>query len=191
MMDKNGYARRPSLNDLAGTVLEIGAGRGANFERFAEGIDWIGLEPKRRRRTALRAAAIAYGHGHGHAPKILAAPAEAIPLADGCVDAVASTIVLCSVRDLDASLAEVIRVLRPGGRFVFFEHVAAPPGTRTHRWQRVWAPVSRRVDNGCDPARDIAAAIRSAGFARVALDTFRQPMPFGLAVPFIAGYAWR
>ncbi|ADD41757.1 class I SAM-dependent methyltransferase [Stackebrandtia nassauensis] len=178
--------KRRLLADLAGTVLEIGAGRGANFGYLPSGVRWLGLEPHRRRRASLIAAASRHGRG----AEVLAAPAEAIPLPDASCDAVVSTIVLCSVRDQDAALAEVRRVLRPGGRFVFLEHVAAPRGTWTRRLQRCWAPVSRRVDSGCDPARDTAAAIERSGFAWRELELFEQPFAFGLSVPFIAGRAF-
>lgn len=180
------YQRRHRLlAGLSGTVLELGAGRGANFEHLGPGVAWIGLEPSRRRRDRLRAAA----HRAGHRGEILTAPAEAIPLSDASCDAVIATIVLCSVRDQARTLTEVLRVLRPGGSFVFLDHVAAPPGTWTRRLQRAWAPVSRLVDNGCDPARDTEAAIDAAGFARVELERFDEPSGFGLTVPCIVGRA--
>ena len=77
-----------------------------------------------------------------------------------------ATAVLCSVADQDQVLAEVRRVLRPSGAFVFFEHVLAPAGTWSHRLQRCWAPLSRRLD-GCDPARQTWRAIKAAGFREV------------------------
>ena len=98
-------------------MLEIGAGTGANFGLLSGDVDWIGLEPDRGRRRELaesRAGCM-----------ILDARAERIPLPDSSVDGALATIVLCSVRDQDRALAEIVRVLRPGGRFVFFEHVAA------------------------------------------------------------------
>lgn len=113
------------LGELRGRVLEIGAGGGANFSRLPHGVDWVGLEPSRRARRRLARS--------GHT--VLDAPAEAVPLPDDSVDAVVSTIVLCSVADQDRALAEVVRVLRPGGRLVFFEHVAAPRGTWRRRAQ--------------------------------------------------------
>ena len=109
------YARyqREVLGSLSGTVLEIGAGYGANFGYLAAGIDWIGLEPDPAARRRL--ATIAAAHGY-HRP-IIASVAERIPLPDASVDAVAGTRVLCSVADQDMVLAQVRRVLRPGGQF--------------------------------------------------------------------------
>ncbi|MEV0645620.1 class I SAM-dependent methyltransferase [Phytomonospora sp. NPDC050363] len=179
--------KRDLLRGLSGTVLEIGAGAGANLGLLNPGAEWIGLEPDRRVHDRLRVNAVR----HDRKARILDAPAEAIPLGDESVDAVVSTVVLCSVDDQEAALAEVARVLRPGGRFVFFEHVAAPAGTPTRWLQRIWAPFSRRFDRGCDPVRDTAAAIRRAAFAQVETRDFDMPVGLGLTVPFIAGYARR
>lgn len=180
-------SKRALLGDLSGTVLEIGAGRGANFGYFQPGIRWIGLEPDRRRRRALARTATASGRHR----TVLAAPAERVPLVDACVDAVVGTIVLCSVRDQDRVLGEVLRVLRTGGSFVFFEHVAAPRATWSRFAQRVYAPLSRAFDHGCDPGRETADAIERAGFADVHIDRFAEPGPVGVRIPYIAGRARR
>lgn len=179
-------ARRAAvLGSLTGTVLEIGAGAGANFGYFRPDIRWLGLEPDPGRRRDLAAAAAAHGQ---HAP-VIAAAAEQIPLADASVDAVAATLVLCSVADQDQVLAEVRRVLRPGGRFAFFEHVAAPRGTWSRRLQRCVAPVTRRLDAGCDPARDTWRAIRAAGFREVHARWYSRPAVLGIYSPCLGGVA--
>lgn len=185
MADMGAYAarKRELLGALTGTVLEIGAGRGVNFGYLRRDVRWLGLEPGRRRRRPLARTAAAYGHR----AEILDAPAERIPLQDAAVDAVVSTITLCSVRDQEATLAEILRVLRPGGAFVFFEHVAAPAGTPARLLQRCCAPFSRRFDAGCDPTRESWRAIEAAGFADVRLTWYRG---HGLVYnPFIAGVA--
>ncbi|TDQ01001.1 class I SAM-dependent methyltransferase [Labedaea rhizosphaerae] len=171
------------LGSLSGDVLEIGAGTGANFGYFRREVRWTGLEPNRRARATLREVARA----HGHDTEVLDAPAERIPLPDASVSAVVATVVLCSVTDQDATLAEVIRVLRPGGRFVFFEHVAAPVGTWPRRLQRLSAPFSRVLDRGCDPARDTERAIRRAGFAEVTIERYAGLRWAGVPIPLIAG----
>lgn len=102
-----------------------------------------------------------------------------------------ATIVLCSVRDQQCVLGEVLRVLRPGGAFVFFEHVAAPPATWSRRAQRLYAPASRVFDHGCDPSRETAWAIEEAGFSEVRLDWFAERGPLGLHIPYIGGRAER
>jgi SAM-dependent methyltransferase len=179
-----GAAKRELVGGLSGTVLELGAGRGANFGLLPDAVEWIGLEPHAASRRVLTRGAAIRGR---RSSQVLAAPAERIPLPAASVDAVLSTVVLCSVDDLSAVLDEVLRVLRPGGRFVFFEHVAAPRGTWVHRLQRLAAPVTRRFDRGCDPRRDIGAAILEAGFDSV--DLRRYTRPGLIRIPFIAGAA--
>src|SRR6185295_4957831 len=93
--------------------------------------------------------------------------AERLPFPDQSADAVVASLVLCTVRDPAAALREVRRMLRPGGRFVFIEHVGGEPGSRTHRAQRLVKPLWRVLGDGCHPDRDTEAAIREAGFARV------------------------
>ncbi len=113
--------------------------------------------------------------------------AEQIDVAPESVDAVVSTLVLCSVADLPGALREVHRVLKPGGRFVFLEHVAAPRGTWLRHLQRLVRPAWRAVSAGCEPDRDIAAALRAAGFEHIEMDCFRVPAP--VVSPHIAGVA--
>lgn len=185
MADMAAYAarKRELLGGLTGTVLEIGAGRGANFGLLRRDVHWLGLEPSARRRRRLARVAAA----HGRRGEVIDGWAERLPLPDAAVDAVVSTITLCSVTDQAATLAEVRRVLRPGGAFVFFEHVAAQAGTVTHLLQRCFAPLSRRVDSGCDPARETWRAVDAAGFASVRLNWYRG---HGLVYnPFIGGVA--
>jgi ubiquinone/menaquinone biosynthesis C-methylase UbiE len=177
--------KRALLGALTGIVLEIGAGDGANFPDLPDGIDWHGLEPNPSRRQQLVRKAAAHGH---HAP-VITAPAEQIPLDDASVDTVLATTVLCSVTDQERTLAEVRRVLRPAGAFVFFEHVAAPAGTWSRRAQRYWAHLSRRLDAGCDPSRETWRAIDSAGFREVDAHRFIRQRAHGIYNPFLGGIA--
>lgn len=177
--------RAALIGGLTGTVLEIGAGRGANFGFLRPGTTWIGLEPRASSRKVLAREALR--HGHVAAP--LAASAEALPLADRSVSSVFGTMVLCSVSDLDASLAEIARVLQPGGSFVFAEHVAAPRGTLVRRLQAFASPFTRRFDNGCNPARETAGAIERSPLTIVELETLDYPVLLGLSVPVIIGRA--
>jgi SAM-dependent methyltransferase len=124
--------------------------------------------------------------GAGGMRQVIAGRAEAIPLPAASFDAVLSTAVLCSVDDLAEALAEIRRVLKPGGRLVFLEHVAAPPGSALLRMQRLIAPINRIVDRGCDPGRDIAPAIHAA-FTDVDLNHYTASGL--LKIPFIGGTA--
>lgn len=178
--------KQEQLSALDGTVLELGAGRGTNFDLLPAGVHWIGLEPSGDRHGKLVASAVRSGRTE---PEILVAPAEAIPLGDATVDAVFATVVLCSVTDQAQTLAEVRRVLKPGGPFLFFEHVASPPGTFTRWMQRTAAPLTRRFDAGCDPSRETWKAIEAAGFSDVDLRWYTRRGVQTVFRRYIAGRA--
>ena len=154
--------KRGAFADLrAGTVVELGAGAGANLRLLPEGTHLIAVEPNERMHDVLRRRASAAGIDLTLVPGV----AEQLPLPDASVDDVFCTLVLCTVTDLDRTLAEVKRVLRPGGRFRFVEHVVAPPWS-PRRWtqaalRRPWA----WVFEGCDCARDTVAHLEAAGFS--------------------------
>jgi SAM-dependent methyltransferase len=175
--------KRALLAPLEGTVLEIGPGGGNNLAFLRRGVHWIGVEPNPFFHDRLRAR----GERLGIDVDVRAATAEALPAADQSVDAVVSSLVLCSVHDPEAALREIRRVLRPGGRFVFVEHVAAPHGTGLRRVQRALAPAWGAFSDGCHPDRDIGRLIEAAGFSDVTLHDFRLPVP--VMGPHIAGVA--
>lgn len=185
LLDAAAYQRRKRelVGGLRGHVLEIGVGRGANFVLLHPEVRWTGLEPHRATRTRLLRDAVGR--------TVLAAPAESIPLPDGSVDAVLATVVLCSVRSPERAVAEVCRVLRPGGRFVFFEHVAASPGSWRRARQRLVAPISRLVDRGCDPSRETWSVLGAAPFRKLHVEWFElAPRPV-VTGPHIAGHGVR
>jgi len=175
--------KRTLLADLCGNVLEIGPGIGANLPYYPTGICWVGIEPNPFMHSYLRRAADRLGL----AIEIRDQRAERLEVPDGSVDAVVSTLVLCSVHDVPGTLQQILRVLKPGGRFVFIEHVAAPPGTWLRRIQRWIRPVSMALADGCCPDRETWIAIENAGFARVEYEHFRVPVP--IAGTQIAGVA--
>lgn len=156
--------RRDLLAGLAGDVLEIGAGTGHNLRWYPATVSRLVLtEPDPHMRARLEAKrSTASGPAsvevHPHA-------ADALGFDDHSFDAVISTLVLCSVPDPDATLAEIRRVLRPGGRFVYLEHVAASDRLRTLRWQHRLEPVWKRVAGNCHLTRSTDRAILAAGFA--------------------------
>lgn len=164
-------------------VVEVGPGAGPNARWLAPGTRWVCVEPNVHFHPHLRRAAAE----HGLDLELLTGTAEAVPLADGAADAVVSTLVLCSVGDVGRSLAEARRVLRPGGRFVFVEHVAAPAGSWLRRTQTALRGPWGVLADGCRPDRETEAAIRAAGFASVTVERFRAPL--GLAAPHVAGVA--
>jgi ubiquinone/menaquinone biosynthesis C-methylase UbiE len=121
--------------------------------------------------------------------QIRAGTAERTGLPDASADAVVATLVLCSVQDVPAALAETRRLLRPGGRFVFLEHVAAPEGTGLRRTQRLVRPLWSAIADGCHPDRETWTFLESAGFAALRYDRFRIETPMAFLSPAIAGTA--
>jgi SAM-dependent methyltransferase len=178
-------ARKLALfSPLEGTVLEIGPGAGANLPFFRTDVRWIGVEPNPFLHPTLEETATRLGRDI----ELRAGTAEQLPVPSQSVDAVVGTLVLCSVHDPAAALREVLRVLRPGGRFVFMEHVAAPRGSVRRFVQRLLRPFWTFAADGCHLDRDTAATIRAAGFRAVMADHF--DLPIGVIGPHVAGTAW-
>lgn len=171
--------------ELAGTVLEIGPGTGPNLEFLPPGVAWIGLEPNPGMHARLRTEAARLGVEI----ELRSDAAHAMELADASIDAVVSTLVLCSVSHLEATLKEVHRVLRPDGRFVFLEHVAAEPGTWLRRVQTLVCPAWRAFNDNCHPDRDTGQAIEQAGFVDVRYESIDGPLPIPIIKPHIVGTA--
>ncbi|MFJ3394076.1 class I SAM-dependent methyltransferase [Leifsonia aquatica] len=171
--------------DLPGTVVEIGSGVGANLRYLPDGGTLVAVEPNRYMHDGLAAAA----REHGIHLDLRARVAEDTGLAAGSVDAVISSLVLCTVRQPEAVLAEIRRILRPGGTFRFVEHVEAAPRTPTRAAQRLFRRPWAWTFEGCSCERDLEGAVRAAGFADVDVERYRIHTPF---VPFntqIAGVA--
>jgi SAM-dependent methyltransferase len=178
--------KRRVFADLPRTVVELGSGVGANLRYLPTGSTLVAVEPNPHMHRRLRAAA----ERAGVRLDLRERGAEFTGLPDHSVDTVISSLVLCTVREPAEVLAEVRRILRPGGTFRFVEHVAAPPGTLTRWLQRALRRPWGWTFEGCSCERDLAASVRAAGFARVEIEPFRLHTPF---VPFntqIAGVAY-
>ncbi len=175
--------KRALFAGLEGTVLEIGPGTAPNLVYLNHDVHWIGIEPNPfmhphiRRRAARLGLPVDLRSGRG----------ERLEVDTASVDAVISTLVLCSVGDVAATLREIRRVLRPGGRFLFMEHVAAPPGTRRRQIQRLIRPLAQYLADGCCPDRETGRAIEAAGFSGLRYDRFTLALP--IVGPHIAGTA--
>lgn len=156
------HKRRAFASIAAGNVVELGAGAGANVGYLPATSRLYGVEPNRRMHDRLRTSC----RRGGIELVLVPTGAERLPLPDGSVDEVLCSLVLCTVADPDAVLAEVVRILRPGGRFRFVEHVAAPRGLRA-RVQRAIRRPWGWVFEGCDPHRHTVEHIERAGFASV------------------------
>ena len=177
--------KRRVFAELPATVVELGPGVGANLAYLPRAATLVGIEPNVPMHSRLRAAA---GRAGVHLD-LRDDLAERTGLPDASVDCVISSLVLCTVADPAEVLAEVRRILRPGGTYRFVEHVAAPAGTPTRALQRAVRRPWAWTFEGCSCERDLAAAVRTARFARVELEEYRLHTPF---VPFntqIAGIA--
>ena len=169
-MDARGATehRRRLVEPAYGVVVEIGAGYGATFPFYPAAVaSVLALEPDPTLRGLAGAAAAT-------APVLVTVKdgvAESLPVADASVDVVVSSLVLCSVADQSAALAEVVRVLRPGGLLLFYEHVRS-----AHRLlaaaEDLLTPLWTRVAGGCHPNRDTAAMITGAGLTVQGLERF-------------------
>jgi SAM-dependent methyltransferase len=148
-------ARRKLLSGTRGRILEVGAGTGLNVEHYPAGSDVTYTEPDPHMAKRLRARGV----------DVVEVGAEALPFADESFDTVVSTLVLCTVPDVPASLREIRRVLAPGGRLLFLEHVRAAPGSKLERWQdRLHGPW-HALAGGCNCNRDLPASLAAAGFS--------------------------
>lgn len=161
-----GADKQRLIGGLHGTVVEIGPGPGTNMRYYAPDVRLVAVEPNPAMHDRLRAAAAAHGvtmelhPGHG----------ERLDLPDGCADGVVGTLVLCGVDDPAAVVAQIRRVLRPGGTYVFYEHVVAPEGSLTRLAQRLVKRPHRWLVNGCEVDRDTGSLLRAAGFAELEVD---------------------
>lgn len=178
-----GERKQALLGGLSGQVIEIGAGTGGNLPFYSPHIHLAALEPNpymhpyltRRARSLDVDVTVHRGF------------AEDLPFDSESADVVVSTLVLCSVGDPARVLQETLRVLKPGGRFVFLEHVRAGPGSSTRRRQEWIRPIWSLLADGCHPNRETGKLIETAGFRQTNYEQFRLPLP--IVGPHIAGTA--
>jgi SAM-dependent methyltransferase len=190
--EKRGAAehRTRLLDGLTGTVVEVGAGPGLNFPHYPTTVtEVIAVEPEPTLRDAATRAA-------STAPvpvRVIGGVAEHIPLEDGSVDAAVASLVLCSVPSQEQALAEIRRVLAPGGELRFYEHVIPnrQPGRALAQLadhSRLWPTLA----GGCHPARDTGTAIEKAGFVIERNERFGfSAAPAMPSIPHILGVARR
>jgi ubiquinone/menaquinone biosynthesis C-methylase UbiE len=165
--------RQRLLAEAGGRVLEIGVGSGLNLPLYTDrATEVIGLDPHPK---LLQMAA----RRHAIVPsRIVEGFAEAIPLEDASIDTVVSTWTLCTIPAVTPALAEMRRVLKPGGRLLFVEH-GLSPDPKVCRWQHRLTPLWKRIGGGCHLNRAIPELLRSAGFeiAQMTTSYLRGPKP--------------
>jgi ubiquinone/menaquinone biosynthesis C-methylase UbiE len=178
-----GERRRRLLAPLEGEVVEIGAGTGASLRHYERATRVVAVEPDesmaRRLSTKLAGARVPV--------EVVRASAEALPFADESFDAAVVAFVLCSVAEPGTVLAELRRVLRPGGRLVVLEHVRGEG--RTASWQARLTPLHRKLAGNCHLDRETLAAIEQAGFRPEAVERVRLEGTHPLVRPGLQGVA--
>ena len=166
-----GKHRRRLLADGQGKVVELGSGTGRSFRYYTSAVEGVvATEPdphmlKRLRRSAPRAPVPV---------EVVDAVAESLPIEDSSADTVVAMLMLCSVEDPASSLAEARRVLKPGGRLLFFEHVRSSDpklAAKQDKKEKSWG----KKAGGCRPNRGTEASIRAAGFEITEIDHFAVP----------------
>lgn len=169
-----GAIRQELLSDVSGEVLEIGAGTGLNFQYYPAGAHVIATEPdpymlRRAEERAKKATATI---------ELRQAPGEELPFPDATFDFVVDTLVLCSVQNPRKVLAEVKRVLKPGGELRLYEHVRSRNPVNAVA-QNLVQPVWSWLGAGCHPNRDTERFVREAGFevVRSQNETHLPPVP--------------
>ncbi|KAJ0241304.1 hypothetical protein HA466_0217220 [Hirschfeldia incana] len=179
-----------NLVGKAETVLEIGIGAGPNIKYYNNipNVSVLGVDPNPKMESHARKSAIEAGVKSENF-KFIHAVAESMPLEDASVDAVVGSLVMCSVSDIPQTLKEIKRILKPGGLYLFVEHVAAEDGTFLRMVQNVLDPLQQVVADGCHLTRNTEDYLLEAGFKggvdinKVSLSAFYHLSPhlYGVA----------
>lgn len=183
------HYRRELLAGLTGEAIEVGAGHGLNFAFYPETVSRVlAVEPE----PILRAAATEAATDARVAVEVVEGVAGRLPAEDASFDAGVASLVLCSVADQSQALAELRRVIRPGGELRFYEHVVSERAVARAAQRLADATFWPRVAGGCHLTRDTRSAIEAAGFEIEAIRRFGfSPGPPVPPIPHILGVARR
>lgn len=177
--------RRETLAAASGRTIDIGAGTGINVELYPEGVTELVLaEPDEHMLNRLRPKV----PGWGRAVDVVQAPADGLPFEDDSFDTAVFTLVLCTVPNPAAALAEAARVLKPGGKLLFVEHVRSEdPGLA--RWQDRLEGPWKFLGDGCHCNRDTVATIEASPFTVERVERGELPKSPPLVRPLVHGQA--
>ncbi len=180
-----GKSKRALFKNHPETVVEIGAGTGANMRYLKKGTKLIAIEPNIHMHTNLKRSADKYGI---HL-EIKTLTGENIDLPDNSCDFVASTLVLCTVHHPVACVHQIKRILKPSGVFVFLEHVRAKENTILAFIQNIIHKPWHWFFEGCHTNRDTEALLEQAGFSALSMEKYHAYSPFIPIMPQIRGRA--
>ena len=173
--------RQQLLEDVSGEILEIGFGTGLNLPHYPDSVKKIttidpnpGMKKRARSRIAASNIDVDYRVLNG----------ESLPMADASFDSVVCTWTLCSIPQADAAIAEVYRLLKPGGKFFFIEHGMSKDST-VQTWQNRLTPIQKIIADGCHLNRNIKNIVEQK-FSNVTIEQFYAPK-----LPKIIGYMYR
>ncbi|XP_024532603.1 methyltransferase-like protein 7B isoform X3 [Selaginella moellendorffii] len=205
--DKDTAKLFSQIDGRARTVLEVGIGTGVNFKYLSGRNDLkiTGVDPNKSMEKYAVNSLVAAGF-RGDQFEFIHGVGEKIPLESSSIDVVISTLVLCSVTDVSSTMQEVIRVLKPGGQFLFVEHVGAqgkisfsfpcfhdlwmdPDGSWLNLFQNLLNPIQVFVADGCHLNRDTLSFIRKARFSSIDARSYRFPSKNPLISSYIVGVA--
>ncbi|TGL82079.1 class I SAM-dependent methyltransferase [Leptospira yasudae] len=177
--------KRDLFEELPDTLVELGPGVGSNLRYFRPGTTLLAIEPNVGMHSLLKKNAETYSVKL----ELMNLSAEKLPFSDSSVDAVVCSWVLCTVEKPDQVLKEVKRVLKPGGKFVFLEHVAAERGSFLEWIQKIVLKHWKWLFEGCHLNRDTSQTLHNAGFSSLTIETISIPTFFLPIRPHIYGTA--
>ncbi|HRH44081.1 MAG TPA: class I SAM-dependent methyltransferase [Pyrinomonadaceae bacterium] len=180
-----GQYKSELFKEIAGKVVEIGPGTGVNFEYLPKVIEWIGIEPNELFWSDLKEKA----KSKKISAKIEKGDEAKILLPDESADFVIITLVLCSVKNPEIMIGEIKRILKPGGKLIFIEHVAAEKGTKLRFLQGLFNPVCQLLADGCNCTRETWKLLENAGFQKIEISHQKIKGAVSFVSPHIIGFA--
>ena len=176
--------RIATASQCRGDILEIGAGTGANIDFIMNHHSFTAVEPDPYMRRKLQKSS----QSSNIDVNILNSYGEKLDLPDNSFDSVFTTLVLCMVDDVEKVVSEAYRVLKPGGKFYFYEHVVSNRSSG-YFVQKILNPIWKFATTGCHLDRDIIHIIKDTPFHCYDIEEFSLKFPIGISIPNIVGYA--